>query len=948
MKINNEEHSDLCVGIDLGTTNSVLATVNLKPNGDIVSKVVDIPRAVDMYSNISSEVKLSKQKRPLLPSCIYYREEKNYEPLVGDFAKMQYPLRPHLVAKSIKSQMGNNEVEGLSPDIPDKTPAQVSSNILKHLIKNAEKIYRCKIDDAVITVPANFDSAMCKATRDAAELAGIKVKNLDGSERPVLLPEPNAVIYDLINQIHNGEISGHILNLDMQKNVLVFDLGGGTLDITMHQIIRRVDCNEVLKVSEIATNRYTLLGGDDFDELIAEAMFDRYKKQYSSHIEIVNKIEREKRIIMPQLRNYAEQLKIDLNDRCSQDWESDWEDDGWDDEKESDTFSVGGNMGSIGYAYDDSFNKEEIENILKPFMGEHLKYQDYKNIEKMSSINDTRNIIYPILDVLNKASKKLQVETINVDAVIVNGGMSKFYLVIDRLKEFFGFEPIVALDPDQAVARGAAVYHYYLHKYSQIQDDMKLLGNTYNDSVNNVKIKTSDISKEMIKKHNIGIEFGNKILNESLYLGAKNGAVHEIIPTGAELPYQSKVQNGFRLTPGQSIIAIPIKTKNIDGTYRTISSGKIEFSNQYKNGVYVSFEIYMSSSKVLTMNAWTSTDEMGVNKIEEKIGTIDVGCNLDKDKMVKCKFVSPTGSILKAKEEICNIKQLCCNYDKFMKSRNDIQKSAVSKKINICLKSIYQCANPEDFAEPILNELKSINSEVFRERLFVMARKIGEKWDDDSKQKLEELCIAQLGSELLGLSVGGPRTSTNIQAIYTLGMCGTTKNLNKIQSLNEKAVYRQACLYTYAKTRTQGDWIFKQFKNDYKKALKHCNNNLQFSAYAVGIYLRKDINGQIKISQEKVVEYLCNLILSKLSKEQDLICCIIALGYICDQRSICSNILNNSLVDKALEVLDFIKYKYPIAMIEASSKSKNIAEKMINGIELNFEDERYLLEKLEK
>lgn len=82
-----KDHSDLCVGIDLGTTNSVLATINTKGNGDIVSKVVDIPRAVDTYNTITSETKLTTEKKPTLPSFVYYRQEKNYQPLVGDFAK---------------------------------------------------------------------------------------------------------------------------------------------------------------------------------------------------------------------------------------------------------------------------------------------------------------------------------------------------------------------------------------------------------------------------------------------------------------------------------------------------------------------------------------------------------------------------------------------------------------------------------------------------------------------------------------------------------------------------------------------------------------------------------------------------------------------------------------------------------------------------------------------
>ena len=459
MLINNEEHNDLCVGIDLGTTNSVLATVNLKANGDIVSKVVDLPRAVDVYNSAAGKARLNTQKKPLLPSCVYYREEHGYEPLVGDFAKNQYALRPHLVAKSIKSQMGSAHAEGLADEIMDKTPAQVSARILQHMLREASKIYRTEIKDAVITVPANFDSVMCQATRDAAALAGIQVTNKDGSERPVLLSEPNAVIYDLINQVQNGEISNHIIDLSSEKNVLVFDLGGGTLDITMHKIKRREDCPDVLKVDEIATNRYTLLGGDDFDQAIADVMFEHYQKQYSTSPMVVRKLQQEKKAIMPQLLNYAEELKLELSERRLA--ESSYAADdsfGWDDEEDVEEFFVGGNMGGIGYAYDDSFTQEAVEKILQPFMGKNLQLADYKKID---SLQDTKNIIYPILDVLQKSAAKLGDE-VKVDAVIVNGGMSKFYMVINRLREFFGLEPIVALDPDQAVARGAAVYHYYL------------------------------------------------------------------------------------------------------------------------------------------------------------------------------------------------------------------------------------------------------------------------------------------------------------------------------------------------------------------------------------------------------------------------------------------------------------------------------------------------------
>ena len=202
MIINGEEHNELCVGIDLGTTNSVIATVNLKPNGSIVSKVVGIERAVDMYN--AGGVKFAMKNEQTLPSFVYYVEDRNFEPVVGDFAKSRFGLVPHLVAKSIKSQMGNAVAEGLSPNVPDKTPAQISARILKHLLSNSAKIYRRNIDDAVITVPASFDSVMCEATLRAAEIAGIKIYNKNGTIRQILLPEPQAVIYDFINQVHTA------------------------------------------------------------------------------------------------------------------------------------------------------------------------------------------------------------------------------------------------------------------------------------------------------------------------------------------------------------------------------------------------------------------------------------------------------------------------------------------------------------------------------------------------------------------------------------------------------------------------------------------------------------------------------------------------------------------------------------------------------------------------
>lgn len=937
-----QDHNDLCVGIDLGTTNSVLATINEKPNGDVVSKVVEISRGVDMYNAVSGEAKLTTMKKPTLPSCIYYRQEKNYEPLVGDFAKMQYPLRPHLVAKSIKSQMGKPFAEGLSSDIPDNTPAQISSRILKHMLKEASKVYRCDITDAVITVPANFDSAMCKATRDAAELAGIKVKNADGTERPVLLSEPNAVIYDLINQIHNGEISSRILDLSEKKRVLVFDLGGGTLDITMHEIKRRDDNADVLKVDEIATNRYTLLGGDDFDEEIAKAMYIRYINQFSSHPDVVSKLKKEEKVIMAQLRVYAEHLKLELNERCGDDYNS-----GWDDPDDEIEIPTGGNMGGIGYSYDDTFSKDEVEDILSVFMAKELSYEDYKRIDRLSN---TRNIIYPILDVLKKAADKLGTQDVVVDAVIVNGGMSKFYMVTDRLKDFFGFEPIVALDPDQAVARGAAVYHYYLHKYEEMREDMKLLGNT--DSViseasspfENTQANTTVESRQPVMP-SMAIQWGNSILNDCLYLGVKNGAVHEIIPTGAELPYTSNVMTGFRVEPGQNMIAIPIKSQNLDGSYRIIANGNISFKQSYHNGAYVAFQIYMGSSKVINMKAWTSKDVAGTEKIEEGYAEISID-NSEKSK-VKAKFLAPSGSKLQPKSEVNNMLQLCQNYER---CKNKQEKSNISKRIAASVSSICNAGNKSEFAEVVLDALQSVSSEEPRQRLFTIARKIGSEWSESEKRRLAMACMSQISADINGFSMGGPKTSTNIQAIYTLSICANMDQLTKLSALHESTRYLQACLYTHAKTRSDLQWLQDEFESDVSKSKKGLGNNIQFSSYAIGVALRKDGISKGILSAEaetKIVKKLCEVVQMGNLTSEELTCCLLALGWICDQREYSSEI-SGSVIQEVFDTIRSVDDYYSVLTAMKQAKAREIAIKMVNGDLLNVDEEQFLLTKLEQ
>lgn len=839
--------------------------------------------------------------------------------------------------------MGSAHAEGLADEIMDKTPAQVSARILQHMLREASKIYRTEIKDAVITVPANFDSVMCQATRDAAALAGIQVTNKDGSERPVLLSEPNAVIYDLINQVQNGEISNHIIDLNSEKNVLVFDLGGGTLDITMHKIKRREDCPDVLKVDEIATNRYTLLGGDDFDRAIADVMFEHYQKQYSTSPMVVRKLQQEKKAIMPQLLNYAEELKLELSERRQA--ESSYAADdsfGWDDEEDAEEFFVGGNMGGIGYAYDDSFTQEDVEKILQPFMGQSLQFADYKKID---SLQDTKNIIYPILDVLQKSAAKLAGE-VKVDAVIVNGGMSKFYMVINRLREFFGLEPIVALDPDQAVARGAAVYHYYLHKYAkQMQEDMRMVGAEAPALQPLPGKAAAPKAAAAAAQQRAAIEWGKNILNDSLYLGMRDGAVQELVAGGTELPYQSDYIKGFQLLPDKAEIAIPIKRRTFGDTYQTIGNGHLKLKHGYKDGAYVAIRVLMGSNKVLSMEMLLSSDVDMHQILEQKTDEIVIGGDNPDAPATKLKFNPPAGTKLNVHNELHGLQTLC---ERKSTAKGNAQKDVINK-LSQRTSSIAAAGNKAEFARPLLEMLCYTNNDELRLRLFTIARKHVAYWTEQQRQSLARECLNQLQGVLQGFPCYGLKINVNIQAIYTLGCCGSKEQVAKVQPLAAENRYYTASLYALGKSRVEGSFVQEVFQRDAYCESNKCN--LQVTAHALGMALRLEDGGRASgLDVDQAVKDLCFIINNRtvldVNYSSEIVCCLIALAYACDQR-FGGNTVSAASMELARQTLANLNSNYSTEVMMRLAKAAGVAYKMLDGESLSEDEEEFLLKKLE-
>lgn len=963
MLINGEEHNDLCVGIDLGTTNSVLATVNVKPNGDIVSKVIALDDAVDMFTTAQG-AKFMLKKNSILPSCVYYNEEKNYTPIVGSFAKGRYPLRPHLVAKSIKSQMGNATAEGLLSNIPDKTPAQISARILEHMLINAAKIFHLeRIDDAIITVPANFDFIMRQATLKAAELAGIKIRKADGSPRQILLSEPRAVIYDFINQVRNGEIADIILDLSSKKNVMVFDLGGGTLDITLHEISRRKDAPEILNVKDIATNRYTLLGGDDFDLCLARKMYEHYLNQYATHPEIVQKIRQDERGVMSQLINYAENLKLDVSTQKSGAFGGNYS--GWWDEDED--FPVGGNIGATGYAYDDTFTTAQLEDIWRDFMGEELQFDDYKNADEIAKrFGNRKNIILPIIDVLGKAAAKLDTQDVKVDAVIMNGGMSRFYMVINRLKKFFGFDPIVALDPDQAVARGAAVYHYFLHKYekelagepidelleekpAQIQPHA---GQKFFPQTPYTQKPVSSEKNITAAARSIGVVFGRNVLNESFYLVLDSGNLEEIIPAGKELPYTSQRFTGFKLKAGKCVASVPIARREPDGTYRIIAKGTITFPEKYSRITtltYVTFSIFMNEDKIIRMDAATCRDAQGQDIMDRGTAEISIDSGV-KNGGGPSRFIPPTGGYVNPTTQLNSIRNLCRKVDDAFKKHDHGTHSKLSTTLRDSIDLILKASNRGEFADLILEKSEAVqdsNEETFKERCIVIARKLNVNWTPQQKRRLARICLHQLSDEIYNPGISflksqGWKMNTKIQAVYTLSMCGDEDDLAQLANLHGNLKLRQACLYTHAVTKSEVDWIYYEFRGDYTKVLnKAAKSNIQISAHALGVAFKLDGRPTYSsIRRDKIVSELCRAIRSQNLNSVELSVCLLAIGLLCDRR------VSNNTPQKSFDEVEKLFNDLPrLYAVNNFIKAQSVAKKMIQGSELTPEEEESLLMK---
>ncbi len=345
------------IGIDLGTTNSCVSVLE-------GGEPVVIPNA---------------EGNRTTPSIVAFT--KDGERLVGETAKRQAVTNPNRTITSIKREMGTDhkvEIDGQSYN-----PQDISAMILTKLKNDAESYLGEKVSEAVITVPAYFSDAQRQATKDAGRIAGLDVKRI--------INEPTA-----------ASLSYGLDKTEQQQKIMVYDLGGGTFDVSILEI-----GDGVFEV--LATSGNNMLGGDDFDKVVLDFLADSFKKENGVDL-------RNDNMSLQRLKEAAEKAKKELS----------------------------------------SMN---TTNVNLPFITANENGPLHLNIDitraKFDSL--TSHLVNDTVEPIEKAMKDAGVTAADLDQVILVGGSTRIPAVQEAVKKMTGKEPHKGVNPDECVAIGAAV-----------------------------------------------------------------------------------------------------------------------------------------------------------------------------------------------------------------------------------------------------------------------------------------------------------------------------------------------------------------------------------------------------------------------------------------------------------------------------------------------------------
>ena len=343
------------IGIDLGTTNSCVAVME-----GTEAKVIP-----NLDGNRTT------------PSVVAFKDD---EIQVGEVAKRQVITNPNTVY-SIKRKMGTNQKVRINNK--DYTPQEISAMILRNLKESAEAYLGEKVTEAVITVPAYFNDAQRQATKDAGKIAGLEVKRIINE------PTASALAYGIDKK-------------DKQQTVLVYDLGGGTFDVSILDL-----ADGTFEV--ISTSGDNRLGGDDFDQRIVDWLIAEFKKETS--VDLSND-----KMALQRLRDSSEKAKKELS-------------------------SITSTQISLPFISMTASGPAHLEKTLT-----RAKFNEL-----------TSDLVQRTVDPVKKALADAKMAAKDIDQILLVGGMTRTPAVQDLVRSLFNKEPNRSINPDEVVAMGAAI-----------------------------------------------------------------------------------------------------------------------------------------------------------------------------------------------------------------------------------------------------------------------------------------------------------------------------------------------------------------------------------------------------------------------------------------------------------------------------------------------------------
>ena len=669
------------IGIDLGTTNSVMAWGSLNPQtNQLETKIVEVRMMIERGGT---------GKKELLPSCVYFKEGGS--PIVGEYAKTMIG-RTNRVVKSIKSEMGTQTAFDF--DGGTYNPAVISSQILKHLASSAESLFGFVPDDVVITVPASFDSDMRVATIEAAKLAGFRTQEDDGSPRDILLDEPRAALYDFVNRQNKGEIPETRISFHEPQTVLVFDLGGGTLDVSLHNVSYQQE-QHALNIEDLAISRYTQIGGDDFDQRLADHFLEAYADRLPNNFD-----DSQMNMLKSEFREYAEQAKVDLSSEIENGALMGYLDLKSLDPELVETEIIKTPFENQVFQYD--LTLSEYEEIVEPLLASHLTLDAVQQLDTLSICD---NIIYPILDVLRKAEQKIG-GIPSVDAVLLNGGMTKFHTIQKRLETLFGSPPITAGDPDKAVARGAVVYHYDLHRGIK---PARIVNDTISIEIDGDKVKPLIEAGTILPLPqpksipNLHVSENSQLLRLPFYLGSREDTQPPNRPI-----LERTVRFQRQLLKGEPIfIQVQVDERgimNVEGWPKANPNEKFTVSIDSTNPIAsneISNELSFNASEVSQPEGRTQTDNTreGIQSISgSKHGVIPPKTQ---------SALEPQQVVLDVRYEILEMKK---NFSYYIGTDDFNRRKILDHQVTRQHNKIVDAGNADEFIGPLLDNIDYVNN----------------------------------------------------------------------------------------------------------------------------------------------------------------------------------------------------------------------------------------------